>query len=192
MRIHLIHGIRTEGPAPIEGLIPFLLPWKVAYPDYGWIEELETPFINRHVVGALKPYIEAEDVLIGHSNGCAIAYELMQQLPQVGGAVFVNAALERNITRPQACPWIHVYFNAGDQITELAAIAAKIGIVDKDWGDMGHGGYEGSDEKITNIDCGNQRNLPVVSGHSEFFAQQNLQAWGPALRAKLCARGIGG
>jgi len=183
--IHLLHGIRTGGPSPIEGLIPYLTGFEVAYPDYGFVWELETRIVNSAIVGTLLPYVKASDILIGHSNGCAIAYEMMQRAPQVAGAVFINAALETNIVRPPSCPWIDVYFNPGDQITELAQIGAAVGVVDRDWGQMGHAGYSGTDINITNINCGEQRNMPIVSGHSDFFTDRNLASWGPYLATRI-------
>jgi pimeloyl-ACP methyl ester carboxylesterase len=184
MKVHLIHGIHTEGLSPIEGLRP-LMPWPAAYPDYGWIAGLETKVANPIVVGCLKPYIEPEDILIGHSNGCAVAFDLLNQGVQVKGAVFVNAALEQGIRRPPKCPWIHVYFNPGDEITEAAKLGAELGLVDPVWGEMGHGGYLGDDPQIFSTDCSSQRDMPRVWGHSDFFSPRNLPDWGAFLVARV-------
>ena len=185
MKVHLIHGIRSQGQCTVDDLLPYLSQWEVAYPDYGYIVELETPFVNQIIVGTLLPYIGQDDVLIGHSNGCALIYEAMQKLQKVGGAVFINAALERGITRPPSWPGIDVYFNSGDKVTEAAAIGAQLGIVDRDWGEMGHVGYSGNDPLIVNIDCGEQRNMPVVSGHSDLFSPQNITSWGPFIASRI-------
>jgi len=75
--IHLIHGIHSGGPSWIQGFIPYLAPSAVSFPDYGWIAGLETRAANPIIVGCLKPYIAPDDVLICHSNGCAIGYDLM-------------------------------------------------------------------------------------------------------------------
>src|SRR5271170_6411985 len=107
MTVHLIHGIHTEGLSPINGLMPFL-PAPIAYPDYGWIAGLETKIANPIIVGCLAPYIARSDILICHSNGCAVAYDLMHRGVSVAGAIFINGALERNISRPIGCPWIDV------------------------------------------------------------------------------------
>jgi hypothetical protein len=183
--IHLIHGVHNSGTAcPIEGLVPYLTGYDVKYPDYGWIAGVETRLVNPIIVGSLKPYINDGDILIGHSNGCAIAYELMRMGANVS-AVFINAALEQDIVRFKWVPWIDVYFNSGDEATELAKIAEEIGIVDLHWGEMGHSGYAGTDPKITNIDCGRTLPLPVVSGHSDFFTPEHLAVWGPYLANRL-------
>lgn len=175
--IHLIHGIHTGGPSPIEGLIPYLSPLAVSYPDYGWIAGVETRIANPIIVGCLKPYIKSDDYLICHSNGCAIAYDLMNQGVRIKGAVFINAALERSIIRPPWVPFIHVIYNPGDEITKAAMIGAKLGLVDPVWGEMGHAGYSGTDKNISSTNAG-----PLVSGHSDLFTPEHLVTWGPFVR----------
>lgn len=175
--IHLIHGIHDTGATPIEGLIPYLAPYAIAYPDYGWIAGLETRIVNPIIVGTLKPYIAPEDILICHSNGCAIAYDLMNRGVSMAGAIFINAALEQKINRPSGVPWIDVYFNNGDDATEAAQIGAQLGLTDLVWGEMGHAGYLGSDPKITNFNCGDTDGMSPVSGHSDFFNHQDWESF---------------
>jgi hypothetical protein len=173
-RVILIHGIHTSGPAPIEGLIPYITRYPVKYPDYGWIAGLETRIANPIIVGSLLPFIEPDDYLVGHSNGCAIIYDLMNAGARMKGAVFINAALEQNITRPAGVPWIHVIYNPGDEITEAAKLGAELGLTDPVWGEMGHAGYNGTDPMIPNTNAG-----PQVSGHSDLFTPSHLATWGP-------------
>lgn len=151
----------------------------VAYPDYGYIYGVETRFMNPVIVGVLKAYVRPADILICHSNGCAIAYDLMQQGIEVAGAIFINAALQQNITLPPKCPWIDVYFNAGDVITEAAKIGAELGFTDPVWGEMGHAGYSGNNPNIPNIDCGHTPDMPVLVGHSDFGTPEKFAKWGP-------------
>lgn len=168
---------------PIEGLIPYLVPRAVAYPDYGWIAGLETRVVNPIIVGTIKPYIGPEDILICHSNGCAIGYDLMNRGVKMGGAIFINAALEQKINRPAGVPWIDVYYNSGDTVTEAAKLGAELGLTDLVYGEMGHAGYLGTDLAITNYNCGATLRMSVVSGHSDFFTK--LADWGPFLVKKL-------
>lgn len=180
--IHLIHGIHTQGVSPVQGLIPYLnvAGFEVRYPDYGWIAGLETRLANPIICGTLRPYIAPSDILIGHSNGCAIAYDLLSKYGvHCAGAVFINGALDQSFAR--FTPWVDVYFNAGDDITEFAKIGAEIGITDRSWGELGHAGYKGGDPLITNIDCGGTQGMPAVSGHSDFFTPGKLAAWAPYL-----------
>jgi hypothetical protein len=186
--VHLIHGIHTEGPSVVEPLARYLPGFDVRYPDYGWIAGLETKVANPIIVGCLLPYVVRSDILIGHSNGCAVIYDMLNRGVQCAGAVFINAALEQNIALPKGCPWIHVYSNVGDQITEAAKLAAKLGLVDTVWGEMGHGGYMGTDPRISNFFCDRTPGMPVVAGHSDFFTPvTKLPFWGPFLYREVRA-----
>jgi hypothetical protein len=153
--------------------------------DYGFVLGLETKLSNPLVWRTMLPFIEPGSVLIGHSNGAAIAYDLMNAGAKVRGCVFINGALDPRITRAVGVDFIDVYFNNGDQITEVAQIAEDLNLTDPVWGQMGHAGYWGTDPSITNINCGATPNMPVVSGHSAFFEPTNLQAWGPFLAKRL-------
>jgi hypothetical protein len=188
MRVHLIHGIHTEVVSPVQELVPLLVAagFEVAYPDYGFIFGVETRIVNPIIRGSLLPYVDKGDVLIGHSNGCAVAYDIMQSSKDpIKGAIFINAALEPHVDRPQGVDFIDVYFNPGDETTIAAQIAQRLGIVDPVWGEMGHSGYSGNDPAITSINCGKTAGMPIVDGHSEFFLPANLKAWGPFLVSRL-------
>jgi hypothetical protein len=183
-RIHLIHGIHTTpGKATISGLVAYLQGpvYEVALHNYGYILAAETRRINPMIVGMLSPDIEGGDVLVGHSNGCAIIYAMLDTLINAGkvprGLVFINAALDPKITIPAEIEWFDVYSNAGDTITEVAAIAEWLGTAPRTWGEMGHSGYEGTDPRGTNIYCDKTPNMPVVVGHSEIGNPTNAPAW---------------
>lgn len=190
MKVHLVHGIHTPtGDPEVRELVPYLRAagFDVRFPDYGWIAALETRIVNPLMERVLLPYLETGDVLIGHSNGAAIAYDLMNLGAPVIGAVFINAALQPSITRPAHVKWIDVYFNAGDEITEAAQIAERLHLVDLVWGEMGHRGYEGTDSAITGINCGASAGMPVVSGHSDIFALAKIAEWGPFIVKRIAA-----
>lgn len=176
---HVIHGIHSGTPSAIQPLIPYLRAagFDVRYPDYGYVLGIETKLGNPMIVGSILPYVGPDDILIGHSNGCAIAYDILQRGAKVAGAVFINAALDQNIALPAGCPWITVYCNAGDDITMAAKIAAEIGIVDPVWGEMGHAGYSGSNPAIRTVHCDKTPGLPVVCGHSDIFTPPKLPPW---------------
>jgi hypothetical protein len=181
MRVHLVHGIRTQIGCPtVAALTTFFVDAgaTVFYPDYGYELGLETRLVNPFIVNTLLPYIQKGDIWVGHSNGCALGFEIMKHSAPLGGAVFINAALEQDIALPAQIPWLDVYFNAGDTITEAAEVAQRLGLVDLHYGDMGHAGYRGKDPRVTNIDCGARPNMPPVSGHSDLFTLGKIQAWG--------------
>ena len=185
MTVHLIHGIHTAGPGTLKGFPALLKDSK--FPDYGYIYGVDTKRMNPAIVGTLQPYVAKDDYLICHSNGCAIGYDLMLRGIPIAGAIFINAALRQNIVRPPNCPWIDVYFNEGDVITEAAQIGAALGLTDPVWGLMGHAGYQGEDPNIVDIDCGHTPDMPVLSGHSDFGTPEKFAKWGPYALAR---RGI--
>lgn len=192
MKIHLIHGIHTTPQSSsVPGLIPYLKGpvYDVAIPNYGYILAAETNRFNPSVVSMLCPYVDGSDVLVGHSNGCAIIYAMLDTLVNAGrpprGLVLINGALEQKITLPAEVEWCDVYFNAGDTITEVAQIAAWLGTAPRTWGEIGHAGYVGADKRITNFDCGNTPNMPKCSGHSALFEPANLPAWGKFIMDRI-------
>jgi hypothetical protein len=188
--IHFIHGIRTEPTSPVKGLVAYLVAagLEVTYPDYGYELAIETRVINGMIEGTLLHYIKPGDILIGHSNGCAIAYHLLLMGAPAVGAVFINGALETNIVCPGNCQWLDVYWNAGDDVTEIAKVGEELGIYDGLWGDLGHAGYSGSDPAISSFNCGATINMPAVSGHSDFFTPDKLKVWGPYLAGRIKAK----
>lgn len=195
MRIHLIHGIHTGFNNPtVPGLVPVLESTgiQVMHPDYGYILAAETRRINPMVVGLLKPYIDTGDVLIGHSNGCAVIYDLLMELVKtsvkVRGVVFINAALSERVRLPEEIEWCDVYYNHGDTVTEIAKLAEWIGTAPRCWGEMGHVGYVGADARVTNIDCGNTPDMPKVDGHSDLFTAANLPLWGAFIKGRILSK----
>jgi pimeloyl-ACP methyl ester carboxylesterase len=187
MKVVLIPGIHTEAVSCVERLIPFLTQagFTTIFDDYGFILGLETKLANPLVWRSVLPFIEPETVIVGHSNGAAIGYDLMNAGAKVKGCVFINGALDPRITRAVGVDFIDVYYNPGDEITEVAELAERLDITDPIWGQMGHAGYWGSDPLITSINCGATPGMPVVDGHSAFFEPDNIKAWGPFLAQRL-------
>jgi hypothetical protein len=185
--IHVFHGIHTaSGSAVVPGLFPYLETINdVVYPDYGFILAVESRRINPVVAGSVRPYIGDGDILLGHSNGCAIIYELVLSGLLPRGMVLINAALRRDFQVPTGMEFVHVYFNAGDELTILAQAGAADGLVDPEWGDCGHAGYSGHDPRVRNFDCANTPGMPCVWGHSAIFEDENLEQWGRFIRDRI-------
>jgi len=190
VHVHLVHGILDPvGHAGLLKLVPYLQQagFDVRVPDYGLITAVETRLVNPIMTRCLRPYMEPGDVYIGHSNGCAIGYDLVASGAwDLAGLVLINAALKRDIKLPGRM-WADVYYNEGDDATVAAVAAAAIGLTDPVWGSMGHGGYEGSNPLITNIDCGHPAptDLPAVSGHGDIFTDAKITAWAPFIVRRI-------
>lgn len=197
MRVHVVHGILDPvGKSGLLELVPYLerAGFSCRVPDYGLITAVETRIANPLIRRALHPYIEPGDLWVGHSNGCAIGYELAVGLEELApvpfaGCVWINAALERN-RGPQAPAWADVYYNAGDEATVAAVAAQALGLADSVWGEMGHAGYSGPNPLVANIDCGRPpiSGLPPVSGHSDIFTPAKLAAWAPYVIERIKSR----
>jgi hypothetical protein len=182
MRIHLCHGIHTPEHNPaVMGLIPFLeaVGFEVLFPDYPWIAGLATRILNPIITSCIRPYLKEGDIWVGHSNGCAIGYDLMHDGAPISGAVFINGALNPRLIRPPQVRKIGVLYNSGDKITEAAQLAEYLHLVDSSWGELGHTGYEGEDSSIENFNCDLQPGMPALYGHSDLFTPVHLAKWGP-------------
>jgi hypothetical protein len=189
MKVIAFHGIHTaSGDAVVPRLFPFLAPQPVIYPDYGWIAAVESRRINPVIAGAVRPFIDKDDILVGHSNGCSVIDELLQAGVDCQGVIYINGALTTTFLLPKSVKFAHVYWNPGDDYTILAMIGAAEGLVALDWGELGHSGYKGSDPRVTlNVNCGAPTDpaLPVVDGHSNIFCPDKIAAWGPVIGKNL-------
>ena len=184
--IHFIHGILTVPTSPVDGILPYLgVAGEVRFPDYGYELAIDVRHVNPMIVGALLPYIQLGDIIVGHSNGCAIASELVQRGAPADYLVLINGALNNDIGFPASVKRVDVYWNPGDTITKAAELGERFGLVDPSWGDMGHEGYRGNDPRVTNFNCGATAGMPVVYGHSDFFTPEKLKEWGPFLASRL-------
>jgi hypothetical protein len=191
VKIHFVHGIMDlVGTSGLLRLVPYFQAegFDCRVPDYGLITALETRIVNPIIERCLKPYIEPGDVYIGHSNGCAIGYDLMTGGAAFRAAAFINAALERDIKVPVGT-WLDVYYNEGDRATEAAVVAECMAIVSPVWGEMGHAGFDGVNPFVTNVDCGRpwSPSFPEVCGHSDIFTPAKLAVWGPYIVTQIKA-----
>lgn len=183
--LHLIHGIRTEPISPVKGLMQYLAGFEVSYPEYGYELALETRLVNPMLIGTLLPYIKPDDILVGHSNGCAIAYGLLEAGAPASRLAFINGALTTSWTLPEWVKSVDVYYNPGDDVTQIAQIGEELHIYPQNWGELGHLGYTGIDPRVSNFNCGATSQMPIVSGHSDFFTPEKLKIWGPFLANRL-------
>jgi hypothetical protein len=198
VRVHVVHGILDRvGTAGLLNLVPYLQAagFDCRVPDYGLITAAETRIVNPIIRRTLLPYIEPGDLYVGHSNGCAIGYELVQLGAPLAGLCLINGALKRDITLP-AGVWADCYYNAGDDATVAAVASAKLGISDPVWGDMGHSGPLSDNPLIVGIDAGKSnpglvvlagvQDFPAISGHGDIFTPPHLAAgWGKYIAGRL-------
>lgn len=161
--------------------------FEVFVPDYGLITAIEARIWNPNAVRLLRPFMQPGDIWVGHSNGCAIGYELLITGSKFGGMVLFNPALDPKLHFPDGV-WVDVYCNAGDDATVAAQAGKDIGLLDPVWGEMGHSGYEGDNPMVMTVHADRTPSMPVVNGHSDIFSPRCWPTWDPYSIARIKMR----
>ena len=168
--IHLIHGLHTFDPAQNIGRwMPYLedAGFAVRVHRYGYLPFglawMRNPGIARRIANTVR----ADDILICHSNGAAIAY-LIGEMRRFRGVVLVNGALDRDKVIP-GVDWQMNYYTPGDDVLKYARIPFHL------WGRIGTKGYSGHDSR--NQDFNMAELLPACRGHSDPFRKDYSPPW---------------
>lgn len=161
MIIVLVHGFNVSdgGKRTIDTLIPHLVDmgYDVKEFDYGWVGLLGVRFGNKKRAKMLAAMAGPEDIVIGHSNGCAIMALAMEMGMTISSGVFIHPALNRTWCPPEnAAKKITVYYSAKDRATWIAKF-----LINHIWGDMGTVGPVSVWDGWVSVDDG--------MGHSDGF-----------------------
>ena len=182
MTIHLLHGIHTSKSsrrlADLAPIVERAAGRPVVYHEYGDIWGIQTRSKNPVIAEQLLHKIEAGDILVGHSNGCAIWLRALMLGAPARGLVLLNPALDDK-TSFARCPnleFIHLYYNDDDEAVPWAARSIHL-LTDPLWGDMGRDGYKGSDYRLEQTDCERTPLLPVLRGHSAIITKPEANPW---------------
>lgn len=156
MKVHLLSGINTWGTQKSMGLIAeklreagFYENQIIAHPyglpvmmPFAWLRD---PFIARHIAKQIKP----DDIVIGHSNGAAIAWLMAEEGALIKGTILIGPALDSDKVMAPQVRWVHVFYNSCDGVVGWAKwIPFHL------WGDQGKVGYMGNDSRYTQHDVG--------------------------------------
>lgn len=188
MRIHLIHGIHSNGVGNTGKLAPAFRAagFDVFARRYGWA--FASPAIlpgfvdwqNQRRAKRLAATIADGDAIVCHSNGAAVAYCIQADHRTLSALILIQPALDadtdfHNVER------VLCLHNEGDDVVGLSAALPL-----NHWGMMGKTGYSGSLANVVNVDCANPPDgLPRLWGHSDLFERGHLEHWGPALAREL-------
>lgn len=144
--------------------------------EYEGAYALTARFMNPRRAKKIARFVRPEDIIIGHSNGCAIAH-LIQKTTPVQGLILINPALDADANFPNV-DWVHVYYNWGDQAVPLTENVFWA-ITGHPWGAMGQRGYEGTDTHVRSFNGCDKAEivLPCVDGHSDFFEPGKIESW---------------
>ena len=136
MTTWVIHGFNVSdgGKGSVGKLVPHL-PGRVELYDYGWTGLLSLRCRNRQVVSDLLKRIKPGDILIGHSNGGLICWELAARLrDKLAAVVVINPALRRDARGPDDLPVLCIH-NSTDWVVQLGRIWGRLVTPGDGWED---------------------------------------------------------
>lgn len=187
----LIHGfnVRDSGLGSIQKLAPYFREWPgttVRAFNYGWKFLLGVRKWNDDLAEDLAQQIhQSYDqgykriIVVGHSNGCAIAHLASFHLHLPVEYVYINPALERELVPSQMVSRIDVWHNRKDKAVAWSRLLF-IPSSNRPWGLMGKCGYKGGDDRFLNYDTIND--FPYMAkGHSAVFSRRNIGFYGPTI-----------
>lgn len=136
MTVWLIHGFNvTDGGEGSIGKLAPCLPGDVQMYDYGWTGLITLRCRNRKVVSDLLKRIKPGDILIGHSNGALICWELAMRLrDRLGAVVVINPSMRRDTRWPDGLPVLCVH-NSTDWVVQLGRIWGRLVTPGDGWED---------------------------------------------------------
>lgn len=183
---HFIHGFNVwdGGSASVDKLIPYFQTqgYEIGDHDYGWVGPLLLRSRNDAVVKEIRGRVQDGDILIGHSNGCLICWQLVTQYGiKASSVICIQPALRRDTTWPEGMP-VLCLFNKKDRAVSIGRWWARFWSVANPfrdrhgWGAAGRHGFTKAQPKVVNW---NTNSLPVpAKGHSGIFRSAPLMHWG--------------
>jgi hypothetical protein len=180
MTAHIIHGFNVDdgGKGTTDRLIPHfkMRGYDVMEHDSKWSfgifrDLLSVRYGNQKRAEALALSIQPDDLLVGHSNGCAIASDAAWVLTHMNSSdrircVYFNPALDVDAPISPVVSNQLVFHTPTDKVVRLASFLPCF-----KWGPQGQVGYKGS--------CGSKvKNVPYELmglsdiGHSGIFASE--------------------
>lgn len=163
-----VHGfnVRDDGSKTVDTLKPavqHLHNLRVMDYDYGWLGLFGVRFLSWRLAKTLSGLIQEQDILIGHSNGCALIYNAIMRHKKPCALVFLIApALDSDVEFPPEL------FNRVVVLHSKHDIPVKLSkyLPFHPWGSMG--AYGAKHFNVKNIDCSSW-----AKGHSAYFAPNN-------------------
>ena len=168
---YLIHGIKTIDPDRSSiSFLKYLIKLKVVVLSYLYVPVILAPItsiINYFIVRRFVRTIKPGSILVGHSNGCTIAYGVSRLL-YTHGLVLINPALNKDVEFDPFIKFIHIYYSHNDRVTWLSRLMPF-----SLWGSMGTVGYQGNDPRVKQYDMGVK--------HSDIGDAEIAVVWGPKI-----------
>jgi hypothetical protein len=188
MRAHLLHGFNVTdgGTGSIDRLAPFFTKngIQVIDHDYGWVGLFGLRRRNQETVKRILPTIRPGDVLLAHSNGCLIAWQLVEAGAPLAAVICIQPALRRD-TRWRSHVQVLCLKNDEDWIVSLGRMWGRFASVANPWrnrhgwGSAGRHGFTSGQPNVSNWDT-NTGPCPAT-GHSGIFRPDAVLHWGPKI-----------
>ena len=187
--VHLIHGFNvTDGGKGTVGHLSVLfqaLGYDVKLHDYGWTGPFLLRFTNDSVVDKLKSIIKPEDHIVGHSNGCYIAYDLIEAGVECKSVVCIQPALRRDTVWGNGVKNVLCIYNDEDWAVRAGKWWRYVTYLNPwswfqphSWGAAGYFGFTTHDKRITHWKSNDKVWGIPASGHSEIFKPKQFGFWG--------------
>jgi hypothetical protein len=188
MKIVLVHGfnVRDGGRYTVDMLAPLIrnagFSIDLDEGDYGffniWMIRFRKSRTRQRVLHKLAKAFETADVIITHSNGANFTTQALDMMGTEYNnkllVIHISPALDRNTEIPNAVRHQLVLHTPHDKAVRLSSW-----LWFHPWGRMGAKGYNGTDNRNTNIE------VTAVKGHSAWFKiEQVVRTW------KRCANFI--
>lgn len=169
MTTWLLHGFNvSDGGRQTVGKWAELFPQPVVL-DYGWTGIIKLRWTNAEVVDELVGKVGPDDILVGHSNGGLICWQVAQRTP-VRAVIVVNPALRRDSEWPDGLPVLCLY-SSKDWVVQLGRWWARLASTWKrhGWGAAGRYGFTAGQPHVCNINMAHRFWPDPVESHSGAF-----------------------
>lgn len=181
-RILIVHGIHhtTNESAPdwMDHLVSAFRDtgWDAAKWTYGYAYALLTGIQNPGRAKKLAELIQPGDVVLGHSNGCCLAWMAAELGAPIGGAILLNPALDCDKVMAKQVPWVNLYANHYDEAVPLTEfpVLRKL-FFSTPWGEQGRNGISVKDDRYQTVWTDSEP--PRVYGHSGVLAPGAISVW---------------
>lgn len=181
-RVHFFHGFNVfdGGKGSIDKMIPFFESqgYEVVQHDYGWTGLLMLRWKNDEAVEKALESVSENDIIVGHSNGCLIAWKLSQRLSEPLKIITIQAALRRDTDWGEAD--VLCLYNDKDWVVSLGRVWGRFVSVANPfknrhgWGSAGRYGFDNKSVKNVNT---NQGPFPATGHGGIFHDQCVLKYW---------------
>ncbi len=177
-------------------LRPFLSARDVSYIsiNYGHVGLIGTRFKNRAIASTVAKAVktavcnEFRPVVIGHSNGCAIAHLALEEVEAecAVDAIYINPALKETVDIAPSVAQLAVWHSPSDGPVRWSK---WLPVSDaRPWGEMGAVGYIGEDKRVTNYN--KELMEPPSTEHSDLFSAELLPFYGPLIADGVVMGGV--